>query len=104
MRGPSHIIEGQVWTFVRLDGRRVDYRIDWVEDQAGAKPASIVKLVNVATGGVGWVTKFWMRRDIRDQRGWFVYDQTKQAVQHDLPARPARARRRAQPVGHPHPR
>jgi hypothetical protein len=74
MNKPVRIIEGQVWTFVRLDGRRVDYRLDWVEDQEGGNPASIVKLVK------------------RCQRRRWVGHEVLDAPRHSRPARLVRLR------------
>lgn len=73
---PAEISEGQLWTFVHPEGRQVAYVIDWSED-SDFGPAAVAKIRNIETGGIGWVTHHWLRRepdDPSDRRGRFVFD------------------------------
>ncbi len=74
MSTPFGIREGQIWAFINRHGKRTLYRIESMESEADIGMAAICKLVNVETGGIGWVTTWWIRKvQESDLRGHFEF-------------------------------
>jgi hypothetical protein len=71
---PREIRAGQYWRFVFADGRSERSYVTGPDTEEADGPHNIVQLVNVETGGVGWVTQHWMRRPEGERRGWFVHE------------------------------